>query len=485
MTQVLLIEPPTPDSKYGVMRILASIGSLKAAVKYPPLDLTILGGFLRKNGIDFEILDALVMEMTWKDVKSEIKKENPEAVVFTTTVPTMRNDVITAKVAKEVNPDIKTIPINIAMESSRTNFLEVYPFVDFLPYQDFEWPVLNLIKNNYNPKNVKGIYYRDKKKVKKNEGGNLCMNLDDLGIPAHDKIPLKLYSDHIAKRRPLTISICSRGCKNLCHHCMSRYLNPFRLRSIDKLMEEFYFIESLGIKEIAFWDAELPQNLKWGEEFFKRMIKEDLDFTWACNARSDCLSPKVISLMKRAGCHTIKMGADSSSKTILKNMNKNEDVRQVEKSASDIKKVGLRLMIYCTMGHKGETRETMTSTINWIINKIKPSFTTFSLATPVYGTVFYNYLEKNGYLDKRIDDIDYDPSFKPPYSYVGRMEKEGLPDLTSEEMYQISQWGYRKFYLRPSFMAKRIVSTHDLAGDMNRFLYFLKLYCVEPFKRAS
>jgi radical SAM superfamily enzyme YgiQ (UPF0313 family) len=189
--------------------------------------------------------------------------------------------------------------------------------------------------------------------------------------------------------------------------------------------------------------------------------------------------------MKRAGCHTIKMGADSSSKTILKNMNKNEDVRQVEKSASDIKKVGLRLMIYCTMGHKGETRETMTSTINWIINKIKPSFTTFSLATPVYGTVFYNYLEKNGYLDKRIDDIDYDPSFKPPYSYVGRMEKEGLPDLTSEEMYQISQWGYRKFYLRPSFMAKRIVSTHDLAGDMNRFLYFLKLYCVEPFKRAS
>ncbi|MFH1228889.1 MAG: radical SAM protein [Candidatus Aenigmatarchaeota archaeon] len=476
MTRILLIEPPTPEKEFGVMRIIASIGSLKANVKYPPLDLMILGGFLRKNGIDFEILDALALNMSWSDVRREIKKQKPEAVVFTTTVPSMENDVITAKVAKSVDSRIKTIPINIAMGSSRVNYMEKYPFVDFIPYQDFEWPILNLIKSNYNPKNVRGILYREGKKITKNEGGNQCANLDDLGIPAHDKIDLKLYSDHIARRSPLTLVITSRGCKNQCHHCMARYVNPLRVRSIDSVMEELHFVKSLGIKEIVFWDCELPPSAALGEKFFKRMIKEDFGFSWACNARSDCITLKVLRLMKQAGCHTVKLGADSNSQTILNNMNKNETVREVEQAAANIRKAGMRLMTYCTLGHKGETKETMINTINWITDKMRPDITTFSIAIPVYGTVFYNYLEKNGYLNKNLSDTNYDPSFEPPYSYVGRMEKEGLPDLTGKEIYEIAKWGYRRFYLRPSYMVKRALTTNSLAGDLNRLAYFLKMY---------
>ena len=125
MSKFLLIEPPTPESPSKVMRVIGSIGSLKALVKYPPHDLTTLGGYLRKNGIeDFKIVDALNLNYSWKDVRKIIEKENPEVVIFTCTIPTLENDVKVAKIAKEVNENIKTIAINFMMESCRYNILE-------------------------------------------------------------------------------------------------------------------------------------------------------------------------------------------------------------------------------------------------------------------------------------------------------------------------------------------------------------------------
>ena len=211
MSRVLLIEPPTPDSKYGIMRIMGSIGSLKMNVKYPPLDMMIIGGLLRKHGIDFEIVDALSLNMDWKQVRDIIKRENPEVVIFNSTVPTMHNDAKVAKIAKEINPNIKTIAINLIVRMARENFLKKYPFIDFMPYVDHELPILNLIKNNYKPRKVKGIYYREGKRVRKTKGG-LCTNLDQLGIPAHDKVPSEIYNDPVNKRRPMTTMICTRGC---------------------------------------------------------------------------------------------------------------------------------------------------------------------------------------------------------------------------------------------------------------------------------
>lgn len=487
MAKVLLIEPPTPENKFMVMRILASIGSLKANVSYPPYDLMILGGLLNKHNIDHKIIDGLAMKMSWKDVKDVIKKENPEAVVFTTTVATMDNDVTVARVAKQVSKDIITIPINIAMESSRVNYLERYSFVDFVPYQDFEFPVLDLIRNKYKPNKVRGIYFRKGKKIVKNSGGQ-CFDLDALGIADQAGIVpyLKYYKDFISRKYPFTIVCGTRGCVNQCHHCMSRYLNPLRFRSVESIIKELELVKSLGIPEVKWWDGEMPADFKWGKKLFEAMIKEKLDLSWSCNARADCLNRETLKLMKKAGCHTLNLGADSNSQTILNNMNKNETVRDVEQKAKLIKEMGFSLFTYCTLGHKGETKETIENTINWIVNKIKPDYTTFSIVVPVYGTVFYNYLKKNGYLhDHNVFDEKWIPSKPPKFDYIGRMEKERLPDLTSDEMYQLIMKGWRKFYLNPRFVLKRFSTPHNFTFSINNFLHFIRMYVLEPLKHNN
>ena len=476
MTRILLIEPPTPDNPNKVMRIIGSIGTLKARVLYPPADHTILGGFLRKNDIDFKIVDALNTDMSWADVKKVIKQGSPEAVVYTNTIPTLDNDNTVATLAKEVNPDIKTITINFLMESCKYNILERYKDLDFVVIRDYEHPVLNLIKNNYDGKKVKGIYYRESGEVVKNSGDEYSLNLDELGIPAHDMIPLKIYQDFIMKKRPMTITLCTRGCSNTknCDHCCANYLNPLRIRSVESVIEEMKFMEKLGIKEIAFWDSEIPFELnktkqKWFYDFLERFKEEKFKFSMYCNIRGDCTNYDALKAMKEVGFHSVKLGADSSSQTILDNMNKNETVEQLERCVKDVRKLGLKLLIYCTMGHRGETKETMRNTIKWITYKLKPDWTTFSIVVPLYGTRFYDYLEKNNYLK---GEGEGDPNDPPTFSY---------PGLSSKEMYKIAMEGYRGFYLRKSYMIKRLprLFRHPIY-ELRNALYFLKRYVEEP-----
>jgi radical SAM superfamily enzyme YgiQ (UPF0313 family) len=477
MTECILIEPPIFGSKFGVMRQIASIGTFKSKVAYPPLDLMIISGLLNKHNISNKIYDSLNLKHNEEDIKKIIEKEKPRCVVFTTTAFTIENDVKIAEIAKSVDEKIITIPINIAMESSPYNLLEKFSFIDFVPFQDPELPVLHLIQNSYDGSKVGGIYWGKDGKIIKNKDGNLCFDLDSLGIPDHGEIIpyTHLYEDYLSIKKPMTMTICSRGCKNQCYHCLTRYLNPLRYRSIESMEEEFNLIKKLGIKEIKFLDCELPfgntpQIFDWAKKLFEMMIRNNYNFSWFCNARADCIPYDILKLMKEAGCHTICMGADSSSQEVLDSMGKNERVEDIEEAAENIKKLGMRLMTFVTMGFPAETKETMHNTINWIIHKIKPDITSFSLAVPIRGTVFYNYLKKKNYLRNIKEGPDWDPSRPPIYNY---------PNLSSQEMFKISVNAYRRFYLRPSFILKRLMNLKKLPFNISAFLYFLRLYFLE------
>jgi radical SAM superfamily enzyme YgiQ (UPF0313 family) len=474
MTKVLLIEPPA-RGEFGAMRVLGSIGSTKAEIVWPPYDLMIIGGLLRKNNIDFKIIDAIGLKISFSELKKIIRKETPEIVVFTTTATTISNDVLTAKITKDVSRNIKTIGINLSMQGIRDldKLLKKYTYLDMIAYGEPDFPVLNLIKSNYNPKNVLGIYYRIGKKIIKNKP-QPPENLDELGIPVHDVIPFKVYRDPLMKRRPMTIVCTSRGCVNMCIYCASKFQRPVRYRSIENVIKEIKLIESLGIKEIKFFDCTFTNNLKWVNEFLKRLVKEKIDISWSCDVRADRLPFKTVKLMKKAGCHTICIGSDSSDQRILNNIRKNITVRQIEDAVKRVKKEGLRVLLYFTFGHPGETKETIKNSIEFA-KKMNPDLVTFGIIVPVYNTEFYDYLEKNKFLIN-IDSNKCDTSKPPAYSY---------PHLSSEEIYNLVMQGYREFYLRPNFILKRLTKSTSLKYDFNNFRFFVKRYVLEPMKKSA
>lgn len=469
MARIMLIEPPI-EREEGVMRILASIGSNKANWKFPPLDLLGIGGILRKNRLeDFLILDALNLELKFSETKEIIKKEKPEIVIFTFTVPTIKNDMKTAEIAKGISRNIKTVAVNFAAESYPGNILEDFPELDFLAYHEPEIPILELIENSYEPQNVSGIYWRENTKVRKNKE-KFLQNLDNIGIMTHDKIPLKIYRSPYQKRKPMSATSFTRGCINQCAHCLVKFLNPLRVRSIDSCIEELKFLQSLGVKELRFFDGELTCNMEWADELFERWIREKIDITFSCNVRADRVSENLLKKMKKAGCHLLSIGLDSTDQKILDNIKKNLTVKQIIDAIMLIKKMGFHFTIFTTFGHKGETKETMFDTIE-MVKKLRPDMCAFTIAVPVLGTEFYNYLKKNRFLDENISLELYDPNLPPVYNY---------PEISKEEMYKISMFGYRTFYFNPFYIIRKFFRSYNRLDDIKSMFYCIRRYLIEP-----
>jgi len=88
---------------------------------------------------------------------------------------------------------------------------------------------------------------------------------------------------------------------------------------------------------------------------------------------------------------------------------------------------------------------------------------TFGVATPVPGTKFYEYIEKNGYFIEK-DWSKFDPALPPVYSY---------PNLSSQEIFEFSRKAYKAFYLRPAFILKRFFGQRSLRDVQNNYANFI------------
>jgi radical SAM superfamily enzyme YgiQ (UPF0313 family) len=150
--------------------------------------------------------------------------------------------------------------------------------------------------------------------------------------------------------------------------------------------------------------------------------------------------------MKKAGCHSIRIGLESTDPQILKNIGKNITKEDVRRTVYFIKKEGMEILLYLILGLPGETKRTMAETLKFA-KSINVDYITLGIAQPYPGTPFYDYLSKNNYLKTR-DWSLYDPMKAPVYEY---------PNLSSRDILQVHYSGLRSFYLRPAYILKKLL----------------------------
>ncbi|MFC1511141.1 B12-binding domain-containing radical SAM protein [Candidatus Margulisiibacteriota bacterium] len=461
---ILLIEPP-PTNEFGNMRQFGSIGTYKADIAYPPIDLMKIAGCLREHNIDTCLYDANTLNSSLDDVAELIKKEKPRLVIFTASTTTINKDVEIARRAKKISKDIITATFGAHIKGAPVQTLEENDCLDVAIYGDPEFVTKELVRNEYDLSKVKGIVFRQGGEII-NQGPHVQIdNLDEYGIAAHDKIDPNLYRDPFSKRTPLTVTYGQLACINKCAYCMSTLYGDLRMRSVDHFYRELEFIVKLGFKEVFFIDCGFTNNSQWINQLVDKMIAKSLDLTWWCLSRADCLDEQLMRKMKAAGCHSIGVGVESVNAQIIKNTGKNVDPQQVLKIVKLAKKIGLRILLYFQFGLPGETRASMQESLDFAL-KSGADLVTFGIATPVPGTKFYEYIKHNGYLIEK-DWSKFDPALPPVYSY---------PNLSSQEIFEFSQKAYKAFYLRPSFVIKRFLgqrSWRDVKNNYSNFMNFV------------
>ncbi|MFH0865126.1 MAG: radical SAM protein, partial [Bacteroidota bacterium] len=338
--------------------------------------------------------------------------------------------------------------------------------LDFSIPNDSEFTFLELISNNFNPENILGLTYRKNGEIIRNEPQPVCQTLDDLGVPAHDLVPLKIYHDPFTRKRNMAVTYTSRGCINYppCIMCSACFYNRVRYRSVKSIIEEFRWLKSMGVKELRFpFEAGFNHTRK-AHELFDAMISEKLDLKFTCNGRADYLPVDLLKKMKQAGCMAINVGCESTNPQTLEFIHKSITKEQVKETVRNIKKAGMDVLVYFIYGLPFETMVSMKRTLSFA-KEINADMVTFGIAIPHPGTDFYEYLKNNGYLLTE-DWNKYDPMLPPPYSY---------PGLSSEDIFYLARKSYRSYYMRPSFIFKRFLK-FNLIEEFENFIGFINRY---------
>jgi len=141
------------------------------------------------------------------------------------------------------------------------------------------------------------------------------------------------------------------------------------------------------------YDDELNINENRFNEFLERLIKyqkdNSVEFSFRGFTRADLLTETQAKLMYTAGFRWLLIGFESGSDKILFNMNKKTTVEQNTHAFEIARSAGLKIKALMSIGHPGESEETVNETKNWIL-KVKPDETDVTIITLYPGSPYYD-----------------------------------------------------------------------------------------------
>jgi len=222
-----------------------------------------------------------------------------------------------------------------------------------------------------NLKRVHGLAYLKDNKLFKTYNRKPIENLDDIPFPAWHLFDMNHYtlapypnSKHTDRTFPV---LASRGCCFKCNFCY-RMIPGIRFRSPENIVAEIKELkDKYHVNYIAFYDELLMASPKRTTEICNAIIKADLDIKWCCDGRLNFAKHEVLQLMKKAGCTFINYGIESYDDEVLKNMNKQLTISQIDVGLANTINEGISPGINIIFGNYGDTELTLLKGVKLIL----------------------------------------------------------------------------------------------------------------------
>ena len=258
----------------------------------------------------------------------------------------------------------------------------------------------------------------------------------------------------------------SRGCPFHCTFCASQSLwKNCRARSAKSIADEIEeLIKNFGIKEIYLFDDTFNLNLKRAEEICDEIINRRLKICLRVQARVLPMTEQLLKKMKKAGCWCIYYGIESGNEMVLKDIKKNISLEQARKTFRMTENAGIRTFGFFMIGLPKDDRKTIEDTLNFAL-EINPDFVNFGILIVYPGTEIYELAIK----EKSINRIKPKEIFKPS-RYTNK-------NLSDEELQKELSNIYKKFYIRPGYMIRRLLrirTFNELKANITSGLPMLK-----------
>ncbi len=209
--------------------------------------------------------------------------------------------------------------------------------------------------------------------------------------------------------------LSSRGCPYRCSYCLNhkivdRYRDElgrstnqigfFRFRPPEKLVEEIRWVLThyTGVGTFIFDDDLFTQNVEHALATCAAYEQSGMKVPFVVNSHVKQLDPRVAEALARAGCRILKLGIESGSprvrKEVLQRFMSNDDVFNTIEAAEMF---GLHTSGFLMVGLPYETHEERLETVELLAKSGIGRFRT-SLFFPFPGTESYRLAVKGGYI---------------------------------------------------------------------------------------
>jgi anaerobic magnesium-protoporphyrin IX monomethyl ester cyclase len=426
------------------------------------------------------VCDAPVEKENLEELRRKFESFSPDMVGMTAFTPQIWEAHEVARMAKEVDKDVRTVIGGAHVSAVPGETLEQFRAFDVAVVGEGERTVRELARflSRGAPvqATVPGTVCRTADGVRSAPPRDPADNLDEIVFPAFELFPLPKYRSGntlLGRKRTLPV-LASRGCTYKCRFCFSLLGKKARFRSPGNVAEEIQRdIERFQAEQIFFQDEtfsiDRERAVSLCEEFLRRGFHKKI--RWMCETRVDAVDQELLMLMRRSGCTLINYGIESGCQEILDTIGKEITLEQAARAVSLTRESGIRVYANFLFGHPFETRERIQSTIRLAL-ALNPDFASFSIMTPFPGTEIRKMAqERTGGLRLLSGDWrDYGTQFGKALE---------LENVSRNELERFQKQAYAAFYSRHPLNLCRIIDFRNI--PVYAYQFFLK----NPVRRGT
>ena len=219
--------------------------------------------------------------------------------------------------------------------------------------------------------------------------------LGELPLAARHLIDLSSYHYTVDGVRAHSL-IGQLGCPMGCAFCGGRrspFLRKIRMRSTDAVIAEMRSIyETYGTRGFMFLDDELNVNRQFMDLLAAMVRLQDdvgVEFRMRGFLKAELITDPMAQAMYMAGFRQVLVGFESGSERILANIQKRANRADNTRAIDTLHAHGLAVKALMSLGHPGESDETIEDTRSWLL-ATRPDEFDATIITVYPGTPYYD-----------------------------------------------------------------------------------------------
>jgi len=240
---------------------------------------------------------------------------------------------------------------------------------------------------------IAGLALLDEGRVVRTADRSPLGDLDALPFPAWDLVDVDAYRRRWLDRHRLFSMnvVTTRGCPYHCNWCAKPIWGQrYHSRSPDNVVRELTWLaRDFRPDHVWFADDILGLTPGWLPRFADLLEAAAVRVPFKCLSRADLLlRDGEIAALRRAGCQTVWMGAESGSQAVLDAMEKGIQVEQIVDAVGRLHDAGIEVGLFLQFGYPGETRADLDRTFD-LVRTCEPDDIGVSVSYPLPGTPFH------------------------------------------------------------------------------------------------